>query len=93
MQNRYTVIEKYIDGAISDKDTNKKPEFQRIISDRVKRQFVGALVYSLTASLEIIMIWLLTKQNSRKMAYIYFLQKKILPMTSVEFLWSQSSKG
>ena len=46
-QNGYNVISEYIDRAISGKEAEHRLEFQRMISDSVKRQFEGILVYQL----------------------------------------------
>ena len=44
--NGHTVIKEYIDRAITGK-TDKRPNFQRMITDSAKRQFEGILVYQL----------------------------------------------
>ncbi len=46
-RNGYTVIAEYIDRAISGKDAENRPEFQRMIHDSAKKQFSGVLVYQL----------------------------------------------
>ena len=45
-QNNYTVIDEYIDEAISGK-TDKRPQFLKMIIDSKERQFEGVLVYQL----------------------------------------------
>jgi len=44
--NGYTVVEEYIDKALTGKSDNR-PEFQRMISDSNKKHFQGVLVYQL----------------------------------------------
>ena len=46
-RNDYNVIGEYIDRAISGKDAEKRPDFQRMIADSAKRQFNAILVYQL----------------------------------------------
>ena len=38
-RNDYNVIGEYIDRAISGKDAEKRPDFQRMIADSAKRQW------------------------------------------------------
>ena len=45
-QKKYTVIEKYIDRAMSAK-TDSRPEFQRMVRDSAKKQFQVVLCYKL----------------------------------------------
>ena len=44
--NGHTIIKEYIDRAMTGK-TDKRPNFQRMITDSAKRQFAGVLVYQL----------------------------------------------
>jgi len=46
-RNGYKVIAEYIDRAISGRDAENRPEFQRMIADSAKRQFQAILVYQL----------------------------------------------
>ena len=46
-RNGYTVIAEYIDRAISGKDAENRPQFQKMITDSAKRQFSAVLVYQL----------------------------------------------
>ena len=45
-RNNYTIIEEYIDRAVSGK-TDNRPAFQRMIDDSKKKQFQYVLVYQL----------------------------------------------
>ena len=46
-RNSYTVIGEYIDRAISGREAENRPEFQRMIADSTKRQFEAVIVYQL----------------------------------------------
>lgn len=91
-RNNYTLIDTYIDRAMSAK-TDNRPEFQKMIKDSAKGQFNAIIVWKLDRFAAIVMTAHITKQLCVRMVSGSYLQLRSFPRAHMELFLNRFWKG